>query len=275
MVSLVLATRHSGSAWSLCELKIPIVPSHCFFFFDARSNSSSNSWIGFLAAAIVQVFPKPPSANKHVCKSLSSTVRTLSDHYALLLSHWGRDGQRSPLAAVAEEISLGVGESLLGLNEMIALLKFELTTGPYDQDILRNVQTHCQVMNQSLRRLLTLSSTLPQDLQDRLAQTFGLLDDRIVGDIMAVLSIIEQSLVTGAPLPERLPTPLVREFYASWRAQHRNLMLSKTLVRDENYRRYCVAMSSYLKFLSTIDDIVLLLKGALGECHCVHQWEDA
>ncbi|KAK7216424.1 hypothetical protein V2G26_004427 [Clonostachys chloroleuca] len=231
--------------------------------------------IGFAAATVVQIFPRPPSATKHVCKSLSACVRTLSDHYALLLSHWGRNGQHSPLGAVAEEISLDVGESLLTLNEMIGLLQFELTTGPFNQTILKGVQAHCQSMNQALRRLLSLSSSLPENLQDRLSQTFGVLDDRVVGDVMAVLSIVEQSLLTGAPLPERLPTPLIRQFYDTWRLKHGSQMLTKSLVRDENYRRYCVAMSAYLKFLSTIDDLVIHLKQALGECHHVRQWEDA
>ena len=98
-------------------------------------------------------------------------------------------------------------------------------------------------------------------------------DDRVIGQIMAVLGIVEESLRTGSPLPEILPTPLVRTIYDTWTAQHRNAILSTTLVRDENYRRYCVAMSSYLQFLSTVDDLVLTLKKTLGECYVVHTWE--
>ncbi|KAI9151393.1 hypothetical protein HJFPF1_08595 [Paramyrothecium foliicola] len=231
--------------------------------------------IGFVAATIVQIIPKPPSATKHVCKTLSKTVRTLSDHYALLLSHWGRREQQDHLRAVAEDVSIGVAEKLASLNEMISVLQFEMTSGPFDQETLKSTQVHCQAMNQALRRLLDLSTSLPVYLQDRLARTFGLLDDRMIGDVMAVLSIVEQSLMTGLPLPERLPTPLIGRFYDSWGAQRRQLILSKSLVRDEGYRRYCVAMSAYLKFLSTIDDLVLLLKQTLGENHVVHYSKDA
>ncbi|KAE8153056.1 hypothetical protein BDV25DRAFT_45189 [Aspergillus avenaceus] len=60
--------------------------------------------IGVVAATIVQIFPRPPSAARHICKTLSHTVRTLSDHYALLLSCWNRSRDDSKL--LAEPISL-------------------------------------------------------------------------------------------------------------------------------------------------------------------------
>ncbi|KYK60848.1 hypothetical protein DCS_01986 [Drechmeria coniospora] len=229
--------------------------------------------LGFVAAAVVQLFPKPPSATKHVRRTLARTVRTLSDHYALLLSHWGHADRASPLGAAAEQLSLQVAETLLSLDETIALLRFELSFGPFDQKVLRETQEQCQHMNQSLGRLLDLATSLPRDLQDRLVERVGILDDGVIGDVMAVLGLIEQALRTASPLPERLPTPLVRRFYDSWHQQHRGAMLSRSLVRDENYRRYCVAASAYLKFLSTIDDLVLQLKAVLGECHVIHQWD--
>ncbi|POR31125.1 Uncharacterized protein TPAR_08710 [Tolypocladium paradoxum] len=231
--------------------------------------------LGFVAAFVVQLFPKPPSATRHVCKTLANTVRTLSDHYALLLSHWGRTDQNSPLGAVAKRISLDIAETLISLNGAIRVLKVELSFGPFDQKVLGETKEQCQYMNQSLGRLLDLSTSLPKALQDRLAHSVGILDDRAIGDIMAVLGIIEQSLRTGSPLPERLPAPLIRRFFDSWHAQNPDPLLSRTLVLDEQYRRYCVAMSSYLNFLSVADDLVLVLKGALGECHVIHQWADA
>lgn len=130
-------------------------------------------------------------------------------------------------------------------------------------------------MNQSLGRLLMLSSTLPKDLQDRFTATVGFLDDHVIGDVMAVLSVVALSLKTGAAMPERLPAPLVRNFYTWWHEQHRNTMLSTELVRHDTYRRYCVAVSAYLRFLSAVDDLVLVVKGAVGERHVVRQWADA
>lgn len=230
--------------------------------------------LGFVAATVVQIFPKPPSATKHISKTLANTIRALSDHYALLLSHWARSSPAdSPLGAVTEELSLGVADTLMSLNESLALLHIEASSSPFTQTSLNEVQSHCQLMNQSLSKMLDISTTLPQDLQQRLGTAVGMTDDRVIGQIMAVLGIVEESLRTGSPLPERLPTPLVRTIYDTWTAQHRNAILSTTLVRDENYRRFCVAMSSYLQFLSTVDDLVLTLKKTLGECYVVHTWE--
>ncbi|KAE8353785.1 hypothetical protein BDV28DRAFT_99719 [Aspergillus coremiiformis] len=229
--------------------------------------------LGFAAAFIVQIFPRPPSATRHICRTLSNTIRTLSDHYALLLSHWGRPRPNSPVGAVAEKIAIEVSETLLSIQGSIGLLKFEMTLGPFHRDALGKMHALCQNMNQALGRLLVLSTSLPQHFQGRFAQNVNMLNDHSIGDIMAVLSVIEQALKSGLPLPERLPTPLVKRCFETWYAQHRVAELSTTLVRDENYRRYCVAISSYLKFLSAIDDMVLVLKGTLGESHLIEQWD--
>ncbi|KAL7947902.1 hypothetical protein V8C42DRAFT_316069 [Trichoderma barbatum] len=232
--------------------------------------------LGFLAATIVQLFPKPPSATGHVCKTLSNTVRTLSDYYALLLSHWSRANQDGPIGAAAvEDLTLEVAEILSSLNGSLALLKADFSAGPFDQAVLRQTQEQCQNMNQALGRLLYLSTTLPREFQERLVTALGILDDGAIGNVMAVLAIVEQALRTGSPLPERLPVPLVRTCFESLSyAQHHKIELSTSLVRDENYRRYCVAVSSYLKFLTAIDDLVLSLKETLGERHVIYLWDD-
>lgn len=229
--------------------------------------------LGFVAAFVVQLFPRPPSTTRHTCKTLSNTVQTLSDHYALLLSYWGRADRQNPVGAVAEKISLEIAETLTSLNGPIAMLKFEVSLGPFDHHVLAQMKKLCQNMNLALTRLLMLSTSLPLEFQQRLVSTAGILDDHAVGDIMAVLSVIEQALRSGLPLPERLPTPLVKRCHESWHARHMGVALNTTLIRDESYRRYCVAVSAYLKFLSTIDDMVLALKETLGESHVIDHWE--
>ncbi|OJJ66383.1 hypothetical protein ASPBRDRAFT_49009 [Aspergillus brasiliensis CBS 101740] len=226
--------------------------------------------LGFVAATVVQLFPRPPSATRHICQTMSNCVRTISDHYALVLSHWARaDDPDHPIATVAEKITLEMAETLLSLKGPIGLLRFEMSFGPFNRKTLSRTQSLLEDMNQALGRLLVLSTTLPLNLQDRLMETVGFLNDNTVGDVMAVLGVIEQALKAGAALPERLPTPLVKRCFEAWGGQHRTAELSKTLVRDENYRRYCVAISSYLKFLASIDELVLVLKAALGESHIV------
>lgn len=230
--------------------------------------------LGLIAAFVVQIFPRPPSASRHIRKTLANNIRTLSDHYALLLSHWDRAGDRGPVDVVAVQISLSVAESLLSLQGPISLLKLEVSMGPFDQGTLCEVQRLCQGVNQTLGRLLNLSGTLPIGLQTRLVHTMGILNDNMIANVMAVLGVIEQALKTGDALPERLPTPLLNRCYEMWYANHRVAELSTDLVRSEDYRRYCVAVSSYLKFLSSVDELVLVLKQALGESHIVDRWRE-
>ncbi|RGP80732.1 hypothetical protein FLONG3_1207 [Fusarium longipes] len=230
--------------------------------------------IGFLVAFIVQLFPSPPSGTTHVCKTLANSVRSLSDHYALLISHWGRSHQNSALGAVAENISIEVAEVLLALGPSITLLKGELSFGPFNQQVLERTKEQCQYMNQALGGLLNLASTLPKELQDRLAHVAGILDDRSIGDIMAVLAVIEQALRTGSPLPERLPAPLIRRATDLVKSQSDDVIMTATLVQDEHHRRYCVAVTLYLKFLTSIDDLLIILKECLGERHIIYQWND-
>jgi hypothetical protein len=124
-------------------------------------------------------------------------------------------------------------------------------------------------MNGTLARLLVASATLPQKYQDLMAQQMGILDHRCIGEVMAVLSVGEQALRTGEAPPEILPTPLVRRALEYWRTHQTEHLLSPEMVRDEDYRRYCVALGMYIRFLGNIDELILVIKGALGEAHLV------
>ncbi|KAJ1715186.1 hypothetical protein NYO67_2681 [Aspergillus flavus] len=223
--------------------------------------------IGVGAATIVQLFPRPPSAARHICKTLSHTVRTLSDHYALLLSCWGRS--RHDGRVLAEPISLQLTEGLVMLDGPIDMLRFDFSSSRFDSESLGRVKRLCHIMNRTLGQLLLLSGTLPNEFQHRLAQQTALLDHQCIGEIMAVLGMCEQALKTGDALPEILPTPLVRRAFDYWQSHPAEIDFSPETVRDENYRRFCVALSAYLKFLGTIDELVLVIKGVLGEAHLV------
>lgn len=189
----------------------------------------------------------------------------------------GRHTQARDLSgavAVAGEISLNVAETLMSLSSSIAMLKVEVSMLPFDQKSLCAVQHECHTMNLALGKLLVLSTSLPKELQDRLADRTGILDDVTVGNVMSVLVIIEQSLRSGSPLPERLPSPLVYTGFKAWTEQHRKAELKRGLIQSDYYRRYCVALSSYMMFLSAVDELVVVLKQALGERHVVHEWEE-
>lgn len=85
---------------------------------------------------------------------------------------------------------------------------------------------------------------------------------------MAVLGVCEQALRTGDAPPEILPTPLVRRAFEYGQGAEEHL-LTADMVRDEDYRQYCVALATYVRFLGRVDELVLVIKGVLGEAHLV------
>jgi hypothetical protein len=88
---------------------------------------------------------------------------------------------------------------------------------------------------------------------------------------MAVLGMCEQALKTEDAPPEILPTPLLLRAFEHGRTRVGDFNVTPELVRDEEYRKFCVALSAYLKFLGSIDELVLVIKGALGEAHLVSE----
>lgn len=143
-----------------------------------------------------------PSALRHVCKSLSSALQTLSDHFTLVLSCWNQPD--SNVGLVSGRVSLKVDELLSSLESPIALLRLEFSSSVFGSQTLAQVNSICQEMNWALGRLLYLSVSLPVELQDRLAHLAGIIDYHNIGDTMAILSMVEQALRTGNASPERL-----------------------------------------------------------------------
>ncbi|KAL4742979.1 hypothetical protein BDV11DRAFT_179289 [Aspergillus similis] len=97
-----------------------------------------------------------------------------------------------------------------------------------------------------------------------------MLERHHIGEGIAALAVRELALKTGDPLLEILPNPLVRRALEGAQEHKLALMeLTPDMVGDENYRLFCVALSSYFKFLWTLDELVIVVKiccwgGAFG-----------
>lgn len=224
--------------------------------------------IGVAASIIVQILPRPVSATRHVCQALSKSIRRLCDHYALLLSSLG-ETENPGLQLVVSQISIELSASLNALNMLIALIKFEISTTNFDSAALGKIKALCLEINYALGRMLYITSSLSLEYQKLLSNHVGLRSHHAIGDVMAVLGVIEQSLKTGDALPEVLPTPLVKRCFDHWANSDLDLIMSRERVRDAEYRKFCTALSSYLRFLAAVDDLALVMKETLGEAHVV------
>ncbi|CAI4212384.1 unnamed protein product [Parascedosporium putredinis] len=224
--------------------------------------------IGIAAATVVQIFParhRQPSTSQGHSLTLSAPFPTTTPCF----SPHGADPtptepcSRGPFPSMSTSLSM--------LDGLIGVLRYEISSSPFDSQSLRLIKGHCEAMNRNLARLLALSGTLPIQYQDRLAAVTGALEERNIGEVMSVLSVCEQSLKTADALPEALPAPLVTKAFEHWQSHHPNIdpALDPELMRDDDYRRFCVALSTYMKFLGDIDELVLVLKDVLGESHLI------
>ncbi|KIW35967.1 uncharacterized protein PV06_11729 [Exophiala oligosperma] len=223
--------------------------------------------IGFTASAIVIFIPRPPSASRHYRRVLSSTIRSSKDLYALYVTSWSH--AYSDLKETSEMQILTNSETLAAIAGPIRLLKFEFSSSNFDAETLTHVTNLCMTINQSLSQLLMYSNLLAQDLKERFARLSGALDERIIGDLMAVLTLVEQSLKTNDPFPAVLPVPLIARCVGLNRAFAREEAGQGTLgidaVREEGFCKYCVVLSAFIQLLGAADELVWRVKTAVGE----------
>ena len=223
--------------------------------------------IGFTASAIVIFFPRPPSASRHYRRMLSSSIRSSKDLYALYVASWSHEYE--DLKETAEKQVLATSEQLSSIVGPIGMLKFEFSSSNFDAETLTHVTQSCMTINQNLSQLLVYSNLLPQDLKERFARMSGALDERIIGDLMAVLTLVEQSLKTSDPLPAALPVPLIARCVGLNRAfrneESGKGSLTMETIKDEGFRRYCVVLSAFIQLLNATDELVWYVKSAVGE----------
>lgn len=222
--------------------------------------------VGFGAAFIVSLTPWPSSQSRWIAKALSEVLHAETDHYAVILSSWHSLDEDKRLLPAVESSALHLSETLSALGGPIQGLRWEFSSSAFDEETCGGIKKLCELMNEALARLHIRAVTLPPHLRQRFANASGMLDHRSIADVMAVLGIVEQALKTGDALPSILPTPLLKRCLEHGRG---HVEISRDALRDEAVRGYCVAMSSYLGFLSAVDELVLVLKGALGESHHV------
>jgi hypothetical protein len=210
---------------------------------------------------------------------LANRLASIQDNYALFASTWNEPPPDLP--DVAEREALETGEILLSICGSIKLTRFEFFTADFDTDVLTRVCQLSIVLNQSIAQLLVYTTRLPATPRTiTFIQSTGAVDSDLVPELMAVLSLIQQVLKSGDPLPPVLPTPLFARSIrlARHAVQHgsksesgngdggstRGLFVRQSL-GDEELRKCVAVMIAVVQFLGALDALVLVLKSAVGE----------
>lgn len=224
--------------------------------------------IGFGTASIVQLFPRPPSAMRFYRQSLATGLNTIKNQYALL----GACRQTKPedFEEVVEEHALALATTLTALGPQVQLTKFELSTSNIDTATLSRAYQLCMNLNQTIAQLMIYSMRLPENFRARFFRATGALDDKLIADVMALLTLVQHALINGDPLPAILPGPLMEQTLMSMKQRFDREQLNmssydEALFADPAVRKYVAATAAFVQFLGHIDELVLILKGCLGE----------
>ncbi|KAK2684997.1 hypothetical protein QWA68_016333 [Fusarium oxysporum] len=229
--------------------------------------------VGIAGALIVNFIPKPPSANRHYRHLLSDILVNIGDRYALFASSW--KDPAPDLRQVAEEEGLAIGEILLTISGPIKLTVFEFSSSNFDTRTLVLVCNQCMILNHNITLLLQYMSRFSEGERTRIIPATGAMNEGLITELMGVLSIVQQALKSGDPLPAVLPTPLFTKAVAHAREQvaegiRRSGDLPCRLPNKENVdsgvmRNFMVIINSLVQLLAALDELVLILKRAVGE----------
>jgi len=226
--------------------------------------------IGFSTAAIVTFIPRPPSAGRHYRRILASTLSDFQDLYALLLTDWAT--RQENLNTVLGNHAVETADTLASIRGPMQLLKFEFSSDDFSAKGLTQVTSLCSTINHNIFQVFYYSSSLPDTLKQRFAILSGAFEEHFVGDFMAVLTLLEQSLRTGKPLPAVMPTPLVvRAFRAGRTDENKKLLevVDRQDIQEDGFRKYCMVLNGFSGLLRAIDELVMVVKEELGETHVI------
>lgn len=156
----------------------------------------------------------------------------------------------------------------------IELLKFEFSTSNIDSNTLSAVCTLCNNMNTHITQLVLQTRRLTPRLRSRFMVVTCANHESLVSDLMVVLSLIQGALISGNPLPAILPTPLLGKAFQKRAAMSREHDLSpqesegstiKEILTGDESRLWASSLTSFMSLLGTIDEVVVVLKRAVGE----------
>ncbi|KAJ6538107.1 hypothetical protein B0H19DRAFT_1079182 [Mycena capillaripes] len=243
---------------------------------------------GSAASFIVMMFP-PKSGRKAVRTRNATSIASLANAYGFLISAWiGTRTAGAPeleltapggwTAAFRAQL-LALGEEMHTIRALTELAKWEGSIrGKWpaaEYTRLVDVQVEMIVI---LAQLGTSLGHLEQGWQPPYLQHSKVLNPHFIADVMAVFSLISQSLRTGEPMHQVIPTNLLdRLFYhdshASARVPTESLEVGEKAlapldvesIKSPNYMYYASSIVAVYQLLRSLDELHLITKDLCGE----------
>ncbi|KAF5662672.1 hypothetical protein FHETE_7778 [Fusarium heterosporum] len=221
--------------------------------------------IGFGAAVLVALLPRPLSGNRHYRQILSSQLSSIRDRYALLITVW-----RSPpddFEKVIEKETTTYEELLNSIVLPIKKTKFEFSTSNIDTKTLSRANHLCINLNVFLTQFSLTVTKLPLPVRERLLHRVSAGDENMIADLMSTLTLLQHCLISGEPLPAILPTPLVGRAmqFRKLRGEFPDEGNAKEYLAGQEGRQWSAAVYAFVRFLGNLDELVVVVKQAVGE----------
>lgn len=227
--------------------------------------------IGFAASTVIMFLPRPPSGSRYHRQLFADSLSSIKDRYALFVSTW-----RNPpadLTEVIEKEGILSDEILRPLVASTKLLKFEFSTSNINAETLGMVCELCMDMNLHITQLILSTAKLSHELRSHFIKATGAGVESLFADVMAVVTLVEQSLISGSPLPSVLPAPLLARFLKNredsgidkMRADQVESLSFREVLTGEEGCQWVSATNAFLRLLVSIDELVMVVKGAVGE----------
>ncbi|KAK6504548.1 hypothetical protein TWF481_006489 [Arthrobotrys musiformis] len=226
--------------------------------------------VGFAAAIIVQIFPRPPSATRNAAKSLATVLSNLTQLYSDTMSTFLSDQNEEEFSA--EELKERVAELYFSMQELIPrikMVKFEPSSSPFTADNLMDIAEYLSKILESLSIMSLLTPKLSRAYKRRLEVQTDFAKTETIASIMAILGVLEGSLRTGHPLAEILPVPLLGRLRKIAGPSDGVDALTRDMLKDDDWTTFVVTLMSITSLYSRIDDLVMHIKGAVGEKYFV------
>ncbi|EPQ51266.1 hypothetical protein GLOTRDRAFT_66016 [Gloeophyllum trabeum ATCC 11539] len=247
--------------------------------------------IGSAASFIIMMFP-PKSGRKAVRLRNATTIKRIYNLYSLLISRWisGADGAESHVGtdgSLAGEKSVApdskswstffrsdlvsIAEQLQALKSMTAIAKWEGNvrgSWPFEE-YNRMVDVQIQMLG-NLAQLGGALSHMSEEWRLAFLKRTRALNPNFITDVLSLFSLISQSLRTGEPLHEVLPSSLFERLAYH---HHRTRKIRDAPIdapqleqlQSLDYMVYASGMIAVLELIVGLDELHAITRRLCGE----------
>ncbi|KAF9521875.1 hypothetical protein CPB83DRAFT_840925 [Crepidotus variabilis] len=211
---------------------------------------------------------------------LSTTSCELGSIYCSILSFANskHDGDKHEILASL----IAVRNKLKRSTELRSKVQYEFSfRGRWPMNRYRKIAELQMAIAYSLSHLISVIKHLEPSWTIAFLRRTRFLDPDFQGDLLAVISMVSNSLRTGSPLPQITPCPLLDRFtlrYHGLNVIHKEAKedygLPRTLtldtLRNEQYLIFCVGVATAYSIVNRLDMLMVAVKQLVGEQYHIH-----